>query len=128
MGPGPGAGALPGGVAGGPRPVPRAHLGSVAILAAPSVARAGAAERATVAATAPAAAPAAAAAGGWKKETLASQGARLGQTRGAWGGAGFGPAWGRMVNLESLHTGEGHRSGAVDSGSSWGGRVSVSGD
>lgn len=111
MGSGPGAGALPGGVAGGPRPAPRAHLGSVAILAVQSAARAGAAERATAAATAPAAAStaAAAAAGGGRKETLAFQGARLGQSRGAWGGAGFGPGWGRMVNLEPMHTGEGRR-------------------
>lgn len=115
LGPGPGAGALPGGVARGPRPAaPRAHLGSVAIPAAPSAARAGAAERATAAATAPAAAPAAAAAaGGGRKETLASPGARLGQTRGAWGGAGFGPAWGRMVNLEPMHPGEGRRARAL---------------
>lgn len=86
---------------------PRAHLGSVAILAAPSAAGAGAAERATAAAAEAVAATAAVAAGGWREETLASQGARLGQTRGTWGGAGFGPAWGRMVNLEPMHTGEG---------------------
>ncbi|ELW65832.1 POU domain, class 2, transcription factor 3 [Tupaia chinensis] len=41
---------------------------------------------------------------GLRKETLASQGARLEQTRGAWGGAGFGSPWGRMVNLEPMHT------------------------
>ena len=76
--------------------------------------REGAAERATAAATAPAAAPAAAAAaGGGRKETLASPGARLGQTRGAWGEAGFGPAWGRMVNLEPMHPGEGRRARAL---------------
>lgn len=76
--------------------------------------REGAAERATAAATAPAAAPAAAAAaGGGRKETLASPEARLGQPRGAWGEAGFGPAWGRMVNLEPMHPGEGRRARAL---------------
>lgn len=115
MGPGPGAGALPGGRGRRPPPraAPRAHLGSVAITAEWSAAREGAAERATAAATAPAAASTAAAAGGGRKETLASQWARLGQTRGTWGGAGFGPAWGRMVNLEPMHTGEGRREGAL---------------
>lgn len=57
----------------------------------------------------PAAASTAAAAGGGRRQTLASQGARLGHSRGAWGGPGFGPAWGRMVNLEPMHTGEGWR-------------------
>lgn len=52
---------------------------------------------------------AAAAAEGGRRETLASPGARLGQQRGTWGGAGFGPAWGRMVNLEPMHTGKGKR-------------------
>lgn len=56
-----------------------------------------------------AASTAAAAAGGGRRQTLASQGARLGHSRGAWGGPGFGPAWGRMVNLEPMHTGEGWR-------------------
>lgn len=54
-------------------------------------------------AAAPVGAAAAAAEGG-RRETLASPGARLGQQRGTWGGAGFGPAWGRMVNLEPMHT------------------------
>lgn len=93
-----------------PRAAPRAHLGRVVILTAQSAAPAGGAKRATAAAKALAAAPAAAAAaagaGGGRKETLASQGARLGPTRGSWGVAGFGPAWGRMVNLEHMHAGE----------------------
>lgn len=59
-------------------------------------------------AAAPVGAAAAAAEGG-RRETLASPGARLGQQRGTWGGAGFGPAWGRMVNLEPMHTGKGKR-------------------
>lgn len=46
-----------------PRAAPRAHLGRVAILAAPSAAQAGAAERGTVAATAPGVPPVAAAEG-----------------------------------------------------------------
>lgn len=63
MGQGPGAAALPGGVADGPRPAQRAHLGRVAILAALSAAQAGAAERGTAAATAAGVVPAAAAGG-----------------------------------------------------------------
>lgn len=83
----------------GPRPAPRAHLGSVLSLSA---------ECATeVAATL--AVAAAAAAEGRRWETLASPGARLGQQRGTWGGAGFGPAWGRMVNLEPMHAGKGRK-------------------
>lgn len=88
-----------------PPAAPHAHLGRVVILAALSAAPAGGAKRATAAAKVLAAAPAAAATtGGGRKETLASQGARLGPTRGSWRGAGFGPAWGRMVNLELMHT------------------------
>lgn len=116
LGLGPGAGALPGGVARGPRP-PRGVLTwgvwqSRRAECCPG-GRERAAERATAAATAPAAAPAAVAAGDRRQETLASPGARLGQTRGAWGEAGFGPAWGRMVNLEPMHPGEGRRARAL---------------
>lgn len=104
MGRGPGAAALPGGVADGPRPAPRLVLTwgvwqSWLRRVLPRLEQRSA--------------------GRWqrqlreclpwrrRKETLASQGARLGPTRGTWGGAGFGPAWGRMVNLELMHTGEG---------------------
>lgn len=89
-----------GGVAGGARPVRLLSACSPGASDYPGPAeccRAGEAEYAIVAAVV----------GGGRKETLASQGGRLGPTRGAHGGACFGPALGRMVNLELMHTGEG---------------------
>nr|XP_023499995.1 POU domain, class 2, transcription factor 3 [Equus caballus] len=88
-----------------PRAAPRAHLGSVAILAAPRAARAGGSSGARDGGGDGSGSGSRGGGGrDGRKETLASPGARLGQTRGAWGGAGFGPSWGRMVNLEPMHT------------------------
>lgn len=94
MGPGPGAGALPGGVAGGPRPAPRRVLTWGVWQSWPRrglPGRAGAAERATAAATAPAAAPAAAAAGTGGRRPWLPRGPGWGRREGPGGALALAP-------------------------------------